>query len=81
VHDPVEGYWARVSPRTWGDNIRSGWVWDADNFTINMFGHPYQGGSYFRSGRTNGFNFRNQCPFAFLGSATWEFFAERPNPR
>ena len=80
MHDPVEGYWARVSPQSWSANIRSGWVWDADNFVINMFGHPYQGGAYFRSGRTNGYNFWESVPFAFLGSATWEFFAETTKP-
>ena len=80
VYDPVEGYWSRVSPRTWGANIRSGWVWDADQFTINMFGHPYQGGSYFRAGRTNGLNFWESVPLTFLGSVQWEFFAETTKP-
>ena len=80
VHDPAEGYWARVSPRSWSDNIHSGWVWDTDNFGINMFGHPYQGGAYFRSGRTNGLNFWESVPLAFLGSAQWEFFGETTKP-
>jgi len=80
VYDPAEGYWTRVSPQSWGDNIRSGWVWDADNFSINMFGHPYQGGTYFRSGRTNGLNFWESVPLTFLGSVEWEFFGETTKP-
>lgn len=80
VHDPVEGYWARVSPQTWSNNIRAGWTWDTDNFTINMFGHPYQGGAYFRAGRTNGLTFWESAPLTFLGSAQWEFFAETTKP-
>jgi uncharacterized protein DUF3943 len=80
VYDPVEGYWTRVSPRTWGANIRSGWVWDTDHFTINMFGHPYQGGSYFRAGRTHDLNFWESVPLTFLGSVQWEYFGETTKP-
>jgi Domain of unknown function (DUF3943) len=80
VHDPVDGYWARVSPQSWSANLRSGWTWDSDNFNINMFGHPYQGGTYFRSGRTNGLSFWGSVPLAFLGSAEWEFFGETTKP-
>ena len=80
VHDTIDGYYARVSPRSWSNNIHSGWVWDADNFSINMFGHPYQGGSYFRAGRTNGLTFWESVPLAFVGSAEWEFFGETSKP-
>ena len=80
VHDPVDGYWTRVSPRSWSTNIRKGWVWDTDNFTTNMFAHPYQGGAYFRAGRNNGLSFWEAVPLAFLGSAQWEYFGETTRP-
>ena len=48
---------ARVTPKTWWDNMEQGWVWDLDDFTVNQFGHPYQGSNYFNTGRANGLNF------------------------
>src|SRR5690606_1974889 len=34
---------AHISPSTMWDNLTGGWVWDEDQFSINQFGHPYQG--------------------------------------
>ena len=75
-----EGYWARVGPRTWSDNLRRGWEWDTDEFNTNMFMHPTHGGVYFRSGRENGLDFWEAAPLAFLGSAEWEYFGETNRP-
>lgn len=80
VHNPWEGYWARVGPRTWGTNIRYGWAWDGDAFPTNMFAHPVHGGSYFRAGRENGLDFWESAPLPFLGSAEWEYFGETARP-
>jgi hypothetical protein len=80
MHDPIDGYFARVTPRSWRANIRQGWVWDGDNFSVNMFMHPNQGAAYFRAGRANGLNFWESTPLTFLGSVEWEYFGETTYP-
>lgn len=72
--------WARVSPATWRRNIRLGWEWDEDAFTVNMFSHPYHGSLYFNAGRAYGLDFWGSAPLAFLGSWTWERFGETFRP-
>src|SRR6185436_15292868 len=42
---------ARVTPKTWWENMENGWVWDLDDFVVNQIGHPYQGSNYYNSGR------------------------------
>src|SRR5919108_3695226 len=72
--------WARVGTRAWGRNIQYGWDWDEDAFPTNMFAHPYHGSLYFNAGRSNGLGFFESVPLAFLGSWTWEYFAETERP-
>ena len=79
-HDPIDGYYARVTPKSWGANIRQGWTWDGDNFSTNMFLHPNQGAAYFRAGRANGLDFWESTPLTFLGSLQWEYFGETTYP-
>ena len=67
---------ARVTPVTWWQNTRHGWVWDLDDFTLNQLGHPYQGNNYFTSGRGNGLSYWESAGVAAFGSATWEYFGE-----
>jgi hypothetical protein len=67
---------ARVTPKTWWDNMEQGWVWDLDDFTVNQVGHPYQGNNYFTTGRANGLSFYESAAVAAFGSATWEYFGE-----
>jgi Domain of unknown function (DUF3943) len=67
---------ARVTPRTWWDNMENGWVWDLDDFMVNQFGHPYQGSNYFNAGRANGLSFYESAAVTAFGSATWEFYGE-----
>ena len=67
---------ARVTPTTWWDNMEQGWVWDLDDFTVNQFGHPYQGSNYFNVGRANGLNFYESAALTAFGSSTWEYFGE-----
>lgn len=71
---------ADVSPQSIGDNIRSQWQWDQSVFSINEFGHPYQGSFYFTSGRANGLNFYESAALTMMGSATWEITCERSTP-
>jgi hypothetical protein len=67
---------ARVTPKTWWDNMQQGMVWDLDDFTVNQIGHPYQGSNYFNAGRANGLGFYESAAVTAFGSATWEFFGE-----
>jgi Domain of unknown function (DUF3943) len=71
---------ARITPKTWWDNMENGWVWDLDDFTVNQIGHPYQGSNYFNSGRANGLSFYESAAVAAFGSSTWEYFGETNKP-
>jgi hypothetical protein len=67
---------ARITPKTWWDNMENGWVWDLDDFAVNQIGHPYQGNNYFNSGRSNGLSFYESAALTAFGSGTWEYFGE-----
>jgi hypothetical protein len=67
---------ARVTPKTWWENMENGWVWDLDDFVVNQIGHPYQGSNYYNAGRANGLSFYESAAMAAFGSATWEFYGE-----
>ena len=67
---------ARITPKTWWENMQQGWVWNLDDFTVNQVGHPYQGNNYFKTGRANGLSFYESAAVTAFGSATWEFFGE-----
>jgi len=71
---------ARVTPKTWWENMENGWVWDLDDFVVNQIGHPYQGSNYYNSGRANGLSFYESAAMAAFGSATWEFYGETNKP-
>ncbi len=77
---PLDGYWARVGPKTWSQNLREGWTWDTDDFMTNVFLHPYHGATYFGYGRANGLTFWESVPLPVLGSMEWEYFAETQRP-
>lgn len=67
---------ARVTPKTWWDNMESGFEWDINDWGTNQVGHPYQGSNYFTAGRANGLGFYESAAVAAFGSATWEFYFE-----
>ena len=67
---------AKITPKTWWDNMEHGWVWDLDDFAVNQVGHPYQGNNYFTSGRANGLSFYESAALTAFGSGTWEYFGE-----
>src|SRR5262245_15524828 len=67
---------AKVTPKTWWDNMKNGWEWDLNDFKTNQFGHPYQGNNYYTAARSNGMNFWESSAVAAFGSATWEYFGE-----
>ena len=67
---------AKITPKTWWDNMKAGWEWDLNDFKTNQFGHPYQGNNYYTAARSNGMNFWESGAVAAFGSATWEYFGE-----
>ncbi len=71
---------AKISWSTIKSNFQTGFVWDTDPFTVNLFGHPYQGGLYFNAARSNGMSFWQSYPYAMGGSLMWEYFMEAEPP-
>lgn len=71
---------AKTTLNTIKNNFRHAFVWDNDQFSTNLFAHPYHGNLYFNSARSNGLNFWQSAPYALAGSAMWEFFGEKEPP-
>lgn len=71
---------AQISLSTIRTNFETGFIWDNDYLSTNMFLHPYHGNLYYNSARANGFNYWRSGLFAFAGSAMWEMFMEREYP-
>lgn len=65
-----------VGFESWSRNLYRGWKWDATQFGVNMFVHPYHGSLYFAAARANCLGFWESVPIVFLGSWTWEYFGE-----
>ncbi|MDB5897773.1 MAG: hypothetical protein JWP41_1375 [Ramlibacter sp.] len=61
-------------------NLRSSWTVDADPFSVNQLGHPYQGSMYYGFARSNGFGFWESAGYAVAGSTLWEIAGERTPP-
>lgn len=76
----LDADFAKISPRTIRHNIKTGFVWDNDQFSTNLFAHPYHGGLYFNAARSNGLNFWQSVPYAFGGSLMWETMCEIEPP-
>ena len=72
--------WAEISLKTWKNNFKYGWEWDNDDFATNFISHPRAGSDYFNVARSNGYSFWASYPFALIGSAEWEWFAENTRP-
>lgn len=70
----------RVTPETWWENVKNGVEWDDNNFATNQFSHPYHGSLYYNAARSNGFNYWESIPFAFVGSFMWEYMGEVHHP-
>ncbi len=71
---------AQVTFNTIAANWRNGLVWDNDQFSTNLFAHPYHGNLYFNAARSNGLNFWQSAPYALGGSLMWEFCGEIEPP-
>lgn len=71
---------AKISMHSIKKNIENGFVWDNDQFSTNLFAHPYHGGLYFNSARSNGLGFWESVPYSFGGSLMWELACETEPP-
>jgi len=71
---------AKTTLNSMEENIKGGMVWDNDQFSTNLFAHPYHGNLYFNSARSNGLTFWESAPYALGGSLMWEFIGETEPP-
>ena len=71
---------AQVNMHTIHKNFQHGFVWDNDQFSTNLFAHPYHGNLYYNAARSNGLNFWESAPYALGGSLMWEFCGEIEPP-
>ncbi len=71
---------AKISAASIHHNVKNGFVWDNDQFSTNLFAHPYHGSLYFNAARANGCNFWESAPYALAGSLMWEIAAEVEPP-
>ncbi len=51
-------------------------VWDHDLWTTNYLGHPYQGGFYYNTMRSQGATIAQSALFSFGQSMIWEYVLE-----
>ncbi len=71
---------AKISFHSIKNNLKTGFVWDNDQFSTNLFAHPYHGGLYFNAARSNGMKFWESVPYSFCGSLMWETTCEIEPP-
>lgn len=71
---------AEVNMHTIHKNFKHGFVWDNDQFSTNLFAHPYHGNLYYNAARSNGLSFWESAPYALGGSLMWEFCGEIEPP-
>ena len=76
----TDSEFAKISWETIGDNFKSGFGWDADKFSTNMFEHPFHGSIYYNLARSNGYNYWESMAMTAFGSWQWEFFMENEPP-
>ena len=68
----------------WKENVKAGPVIDEDNFFLNYVMHPYFGGVYYMTARSNGFTILESFAYsAIMSTFFWEYgveaFAEIPS--
>ncbi len=72
--------WAKISMESMSNNLKHGFVWDADGFETNQLFHPYSGALSFTAARSSGLSFWQSLPYPFAGSLMWELFMETEYP-
>jgi hypothetical protein len=72
----AESIRTNMNPKVWGFEEGQG----GDTFLTNQFIHPYAGGLYFASARSNNFNFYLSMLFSSFGTLSWEALGETDSP-
>ncbi|MDR0447508.1 MAG: DUF3943 domain-containing protein [Treponema sp.] len=72
----IESIKSNLKPNIWTYEEGQG----GDTFLTNNFIHPYAGGIYFASARSNNFSFYESILFSFFGSTSWEILGETLSP-
>lgn len=65
-----------VTPQSWLSNLDRGWKFDDNKFVTNQIIHPFNGGTYFNSARSNGIDFWGSSLMAIFGAWLWECCGE-----
>ena len=65
---------------SFADNVTTSPVYDADPFSINQIGHPYQGGMYYGFARSAGLSYWQSLLYTLAGSFLWETYGETTPP-
>jgi len=68
--------WSETSPRSWWENIKTGFQYDPDTFKTNQWTHPFNGAAYYNSSRANGLGYWPSTGFALGGAFEWECCGE-----
>lgn len=76
----LDADFAQINFKTIHHNLKTGFVWDNDQFSTNLFAHPYHGGLYFNAARSNGLTFWESVPYSLGGSLMWEATCEIEPP-
>jgi len=66
----------QISPRSWWHNIDEGFTYDDNEFRTNQLAHPFNGSTYYNSGRANGHGFWTSSAYAIGGAFFWECCGE-----
>ena len=66
----------QISPRSFWDNMEEGFTYDDNKFKTNQFIHPFNGSTYYNSGRANGLSFWPSTISSIVGAFIWEAMGE-----
>jgi Domain of unknown function (DUF3943) len=66
----------QISPRSFWQNLKTGFTYDDNEFKTNQLIHPYNGSTYFNSARANGIGFWGSSGMALAGAFMWECCGE-----
>ena len=66
----------QISPRSWWENLTEGFHYDDNQFRTNQYIHPFNGSTYYNSGRANGLDFWESSIVGTTGAFFWEAFGE-----
>lgn len=66
--------------RSFWRNLRTAPAYDADPFSVNQIGHPYQGGMYYGFARSAGLSYWPSLLYTIAGSFLWETYGETTTP-